>query len=139
MKYWKDETEPVKASIKLFEVAAKDENLARDFKKVNQLIWFNFTQSGPNCSFYIDSRNGAMEIAAGKPDERPDLVLSLSADDAHLAWSNRLRILSAMLRNKIRVKGSTAAVRKLAPNLKKVSKIYARVLTDLGWEDRILK
>lgn len=139
MKYWKDEIEPVTAFVKLFEAAFRDESLAREIKKVNQLVWFDYTQSGPNCSFYIDSRNGNMKVKAGKPDERPDLVLSLSADDGHLAWSNRLRILSAMLRNRLRVKGPTRAIKKLSPVLTKISKIYARVLMELGWEDKIIK
>jgi putative sterol carrier protein len=139
MKYWKDENEPVTAFVKLFEAAFRDESLAREIGKVNQLVWFDYTQSGPNCSFYIDSRNGNTEVKAGKPVETPDLILSLSADDGHLAWSNKLRILSAMLRNRLRVKGPTKAIRKLSPALTKISKIYAGVLTELGWEDRIIK
>jgi putative sterol carrier protein len=78
-------------------------------------------------------------VAPGKPGEEPDLTMSLSADDAHRSWSNKLNPVMAITRKKIRVKGSATGLLKLAPKLKKVAKIYAEVLKDLGWEDKILK
>jgi hypothetical protein len=45
----------------------------------------------------------------------------------------------AITRKKIRVKGSAVGLLKLAPKLKKVAEIYAVILKDLGWEDKILK
>jgi len=139
MEYWKDETEPITAFLKLFEEAKKDEELSNGLKKVNQLIWFDYTENGPDCSFHIDCRGGKIESAAGKPSDTPDLVMSLSADDAHRSWSNKLNPVMAITRRKIRVKGSATGLLKLAPKLKKVAAIYESVLKDLGWQDKILK
>ncbi len=139
MEYWKDETEPIKAFLKLFEDAAADEELNSGLKKVNQLIWFDYTEDGPNCSFYVDCRGGEIKFAAGKPDGQPDLIMSLSADDAHRSWSNKLNPVMAITRRKIRVKGSATGLLKLAPKLKKVAAIYEKSLTDLGWADKIIK
>lgn len=139
MEYWKDETEPITAFLKLFEEAKKDVELSSGLKKVNQLIWFDYTEDGPNCSFHIDCRGGKIESAAGKPSENPDLTMSLSADDAHRSWSNRLNPVMAITRRKIRVKGSATGLLKLAPKLKRVAAIYESVLKDLGWQDKILK
>ena len=108
-------------------------------KKVNQLIWFDYTEDGPNCSYYWDCRDGRLEAAAGKPAEKPDLVMSLSADNAHRSWSNKLNPVMAITRRKIRVKGSATGLLRLAPKLKKVAVHYERVLKELGWEDKILK
>ena len=58
MKYWKDETEPVKAFVTLWETLSRDQELIDGMKKVNQLIWFDYTEDGPNCSFHVDCRNG---------------------------------------------------------------------------------
>jgi putative sterol carrier protein len=139
MEYWKDENEPIKAFVKLFEAAMVDEELTGGLKKVNQLILFDYTENGPNCSFWVDSRKGVLSVGPGKPSEAPDMTMSLSADDAHRSWSNKLNPVMAITRKKIRVKGSATGLLKLAPKLKKVAAIYETVLKDLGWEDKILK
>ena len=61
-----------------------------------------------------------------------------SADDAHRSWSNKLNPVMAITRKKIRVKGSATGLLKLAPKLKKVAVLYNKVLTDLGWADKIM-
>jgi len=139
MEYWNDQYEPVKAFLALFEEAANDADLSTGLKKVNQLIWFDYTQDGPDCSFHVDCRNGNLSVGQGKPAEEPGLVMSLSADDAHRSWSNKLNPVMAITRKKIRVKGSATGLLKLAPKLKKVAVIYSKVLKDLGWEEKILK
>jgi putative sterol carrier protein len=139
MEFWKDETEPIKAFLKLFEETSKDEELKSGMKKVNQLIWFDYTEDGPNCSFHVDCRAGELKFAPGKPSEQPDLVMSLTADDAHRSWSNKLNPVMAIARRKIRIKGSATGLLKLAPKLKKVAIYYEKVLKDLGWEDKIIK
>jgi putative sterol carrier protein len=139
MEYWKDETEPIKAFLKLFEASSADAELSAGLKKLNQLIWFDYTEDGPNCSYYWDCRGGKLEAGAGKPADEPNLVMSLSADNAHRSWSNKLNPVMAITRKKIRVKGSATALLKLAPKLKKVAVLYEGVLKDLGWEDKILK
>ena len=139
MEYWKNENEPIQAFIKLFQGAMADAELSSGLKKVNQLILFDYTEDGPNCSFWIDTRAGNLAVGPGKPSEEPDMTMSLSADDAHRSWSNKLNPVMAITRKKIRVKGSAVGLLKLAPKLKKVAEIYALVLKDLGWEDKILK
>lgn len=139
MEYWKDQHEPITAFIKLFETAADDKELHEGLKKVNQLIWFDYTEDGPECSFHVDCRGDDIKVEAGKPAEQPDLIMSLSADDAHRSWSNKLNPVMAITRRKIRVKGSATGLLKLAPKLKKVAVIYNRVLNDLGWADKIIK
>lgn len=139
MEFWKNENEPIQAFVKLFETAAKDEELASGLRKVNQLILFDYTEDGPNCCFWVDSRGGNLSVGPGKPAEEPDMTMSLSADDAHRSWSNKLNPVMAITRKKIRVKGSATGLLKLAPKLKKVAEIYAGVLTELGWSDKILK
>lgn len=139
MKYWKDETEPIKAFVKLWENVVEDPEFIEGMKKVNQLIWFDYTEDGPNCSFYVDSRNGVRIVSAGKPADKPDLTMSLSADNAHLSWANKLNPVMAITRGQIRVKGSALGLLKLAPKLKKVAVFYEQVLKDMGWEDKLAK
>ena len=139
MEYWKNENEPIQAFVKLFEAAMIDDELTSGLKKVNQLILFDYTEDGPNCCFWMDCRGGNLSVGPGKPSDEPDMTMSLSADDAHRSWSNKLNPVMAITRKKIRVKGSAVGLLKLAPKLKKVAEIYAVILKDLGWEDKILK
>ena len=138
MEFWKDENEPIEAFLKMFEGCAKIEDLSNGLKKVNQLIWFDYTQDGPNCSFWVDCRGGEIKAGQGKPDEEPALIMSLSADDAHRSWSNKLNPVMAITRRKIKVKGSATGLLKLAPKLKKVAEVYVGVLKDMGREDILL-
>lgn len=139
MEYWKDQHEPITAFLKLFEKAKEDPELSEGLRKVNQLIWFDYTEDGPDCSFHVDCRNGNVLSSQGKPSEEPDLTMSLSADDAHRSWSNKLNPVMAITRRKIRVKGSATGLLKLAPKLKKVAIIYEQALNDLNFSDKILK
>lgn len=139
MKYWKDQHEPIKAFVKLFETGINDPDLSKGMENVNQLIWFDYTQDGPECSFWVLAKPGNLAVGAGKPTDDPDMTMSLSADNAHLSWSNKLNPVMAIAQKKILVKGSATGLMKLAPKLPKVSQIYTQVLTDLGWADKIVK
>ena len=137
MKYWKDATEPIKAFVTLWEKVKEDPEFIEGMKKVNQLIWFDYTQDGPDCSFHVDGRDGKFIVGAGKPADNPDLTMSLSADNAHLSWANKLNPVMAITRGQIKVRGSATGLLKLAPKLKKVAVVYGEVLKDLGWGDKM--
>jgi putative sterol carrier protein len=139
MKYWKDQHEPIKAFVSLFETCMTDAELSAGMQTVNQVILFDYTQDGPECSFWIVAKPGVMEVGPGKPKQEPDMTMTLSADNAHLSWSNKLNPVQAIAQKKILVKGSATGLLKLAPKLPKVAQIYAQVLKDLGWEDKIVK
>jgi putative sterol carrier protein len=139
MEFWKDTKEPIDAFLKMFEKCMKDPELSAGLKKVNQVILFDYTQDGPDCSFWIDTRGGKLTAGPGKPADKPDLVMSLSADDAHRSWSNKLNPVMAITRGKIKVKGSATGLLKLAPKLKRVAELYNEVLTESGQEAKILK
>ncbi len=139
MEFWKDAKEPIDAFLKMFEKCMKDPELSAGLKKVNQVILFDYTQDGPDCSFWIDTRGGKLTAGPGKPADKPDLVMSLSADDAHRSWSNKLNPVMAITRGKIKVKGSATGLLKLAPKLKRVAELYNEVLQESGQESKILK
>jgi putative sterol carrier protein len=138
MEYWDDTQQPITAFLKMMEKVSADPELSKGMAKVNQLIWFDYTEEGPDCSFWVDSRTDPLSFGPGKPEEEPDLVMSLSADDAHRSWSNKLNPVMAITRKKIRVQGSATGLLKLAPKLKKVAVLYNQGLDELGWSDKKL-
>jgi putative sterol carrier protein len=135
MEFWKDENQPIEAFLKMFDKCMADPDLAGSLKKVNQLILFDYTQDGDNCAFWVDARGGKLASGQGRPDGEPDLVMSLSADDAHRSWSNKLNPVTAITRKKIKVKGSAAGLLRLTPKLKKVAAYYNEVLDEMGLEE----
>jgi putative sterol carrier protein len=139
MEYWKNPEEAVTAIKKMWEEIGNDPELRASAGKVNQLIVFDYTEDGPGCAVWVDCRNGDFKVGSGIPEGDPDLTMSLSADDAHRSWMDKLNPVMAITRKKIRIKGSATGLLKLVPKLKKVAVIYTKVLTDLGWADKIIK
>ncbi len=139
MEFWKNPEEAVTAIKKMWEDVGKDEDLRPLAGKLNQLIVFDYTQDGPGCAVWVDCRNNDFKVGTGIPEGTADLVMSLSADDAHRSWSNKLNPVLAITLKKIRIKGSATGLLKLVPKLKKVAVIYNKALTDLGWADKIMK
>jgi putative sterol carrier protein len=138
MEYFKDEKEAIDLFIKLFEEGFKDPDLAESLKKVKQLIWYDYTQSGPNCSFWLDCRGDELKVGPGKPADEPDLVISLSADNGHRLWLNKLNSVVAITTRKIKVKGSLKGLMKLSPKMKQVGELYVKVLKDEGKDHLII-
>ena len=58
MEFWKNTKEPIDAFLKMFEKCMADPELSSGLKKVNQLILFDYTQDGPDCAWYWDTREG---------------------------------------------------------------------------------
>ncbi|MCE5212766.1 MAG: SCP2 sterol-binding domain-containing protein [Deltaproteobacteria bacterium] len=139
MEYWKDENEAINIFLKLFEECKKESDVFEGLKKINQLIWYDCTENGPNCSVWVDTRGGKLLAGPGKPAENPDLTLSMSADHAHKAWSNKASPIVAITTKKIRIKGNATSLLKLSPHLKKVAEIYNRVLEENSLSNLILK
>lgn len=139
MEYWKNPEEAVTAIKKMWEDVGKDDELSPLAAKLNQLIVFDYTQDGPGCAVWVDCRNNSFAVGSGIPEGSPDLTMSLSADDAHRSWSNKLNPVMAITLKKIRIKGSATGLLKLVPKLKKVAVIYNKALTDLGMADKIMK
>jgi hypothetical protein len=139
MEFWKDSDEAAATVLKLQEACFKDPDLGASMKKVNQLIVYDYSESGPGCKVWVDCRNNQLSAGTGEPPGTPDLVMSLSADDAHRAWSNKLNPIVAITRRKIRVKGSATGLLKLSPKLKRTAELYNQVLREVGMADKILK
>lgn len=52
MEFWKDSNEAVTAISKMWENVGKDAELREGARKVNQLILFDYTESGPDCAVW---------------------------------------------------------------------------------------
>ncbi|MDD9302577.1 MAG: SCP2 sterol-binding domain-containing protein [Desulfobacter sp.] len=137
MKYWDSPAQAITAFLKLMEKIEQDEKLLTGIKKINQLIWYDYTQNGEECSFWSDCRNNQFSYGPGRPGDKPNLTLILSADQGHLSWANKINAAMAITRGRIKIKGSAMGLLRLAPKSRKVAKLYESALTELGFQDKL--
>ena len=139
MEFWKDADEAMNTILKFQQEVIKDPDLGPAMQKLNQLIVYDYSEEKPGCKVWLNSRDGKLEVGTGDPKGEPDLVVSCSADDAHRSWSNKLNVVVAITRKKVRIKGSAVGLLKLVPKQKRSAEIYNKLLTDLGMADKIIK
>lgn len=131
-KYFNDPATAVEAFVETFRRAAADPQIAGVMGQLKQMVYFDYTQDAPQVSFYVNARGQDIEVGAGAPAQRPDVTILAGVDVGHQAWSNQLNPVVAMATGRIKAKGSTAALLKLAPVLKMIAPIYLGVLAEKG-------
>lgn len=131
-KYFNEPSQAVEAFVETFRRAAADPQIAGVVGKLKQMVYFDYTQDDPQISFFVDAREQVIEVGAGAPSGRPDVTILAGVDVGHQAWSNQLNPVVAMATGRIKAKGSTAALLKLAPVLKMIAPIYLAVLAEKG-------
>jgi alkyl sulfatase BDS1-like metallo-beta-lactamase superfamily hydrolase len=136
-RYWKDVTELTEAFTELFNRFMANPELSEKAGKLNQVVAFRYRD--PDVQFWWDLREGHKEFGTGDPPAEFRVRLSLSGDDGHRSWSNKLNPVMAITRKKIQVEGNATGLLKLQPLLKKSAVIYDRVLDDLGMSEKKLR
>ena len=134
--YWKDVDELKTAFDELFKRMMEDPELAPKAEKLDQIVVYKYHD--PEIQYWWDLTGGKREVGTGEPPGEFKVRMSLSADDAHRSWSNKLNPVMAITRKKIKVDGNATGLLKLQPLLKKVAVIYGSVLDDLGMSDKKL-
>jgi len=134
--YWKDVDELKTAFDELFKRMMEDPELGPKAEKLDQIVVYKY--HNPDIQYWWDLTGGKKEFGTGEPPGEFKVRMSLSADDAHRSWSNKLNPVMAITRKKIKVDGNATGLLKLQPLLKKVAVIYGGVLDDLGMSDKKL-
>ncbi|MCP4552900.1 MAG: SCP2 sterol-binding domain-containing protein, partial [Bacteroidetes bacterium] len=134
--YWSNSEEVVKAVLGVIEKCFEDPELRAVGEGLGKTVSFNY--SDPDSQVWIKSLDGGIEWGEGQAPSEPDVELSLSADDGHKVWCNKLNLLMAIGRKKIKIKGNPAQLLKLAPMIKKATPHYYEVLREMGKESIIL-
>ena len=139
MEFWKDTKEAVSTMVKLQEVLANDPEVGKGMKNLNILYIYDCSEDGSDAKFWVDARNGQAKFGAGEPTEEVDLRVTVSLDNAHKAFQNKLNPILAVSTGKLKVKGKATGFLKMAGNAKRVAELYRNLLTELGMADKILK
>jgi putative sterol carrier protein len=135
--FWKDAEEITKAVIGMYDRMSQDEVVISKTTKLNKLIIYKYHD--PDAEIWFDTRGGKFAYGSGEAPGKFDVQMTLSADDAHRAWSNKLNAVMAITRKKIKVEGSITDLMKLTPLQKNFAEAYNRSLVEMGKQDIILK
>lgn len=139
MEFWKDTKEAVSTMVKLQEVLANDPEIGKDMRKLNILFIYDCSVDSPDAKFWLDTRNGQAKWGAGEPPAEVDLTVTVSLDNAHKAFQNKLNPLLAVTTGKLKVTGKATGFMKMAGNAKRTAELYRNLLTELGMADKIVK
>jgi putative sterol carrier protein len=134
--YWKNSGEVTEAVSKVLKRCFEDPELRELGENFGKTVLFNY--SDPDAKIWVKSQGGKIELGEGKAPVEPDIELSLSSDDGHKVWCNKLNLVMAIGRKKIKIKGNPAQLLKLAPMIKKATPYYHEVLREMGKESIIL-
>ena len=134
--YWSHSDEVRQAVCNVLKKCFENPELREVAENFGKTVLFSY--SAPDAQVWVKSQGGKVEWGDGKPPVEPDIELSLSSDDGHKVWCNKLNLVMALGRKKIRIKGNPAQLLKLAPMLKKATPYYHEVLREMGKESIIL-
>ncbi len=135
--FWRDAEEISKTVIKMYDKMKEDQEVKKKTSAINKLIVYKYFN--PDVEIWWDTREGKFEYGAGEAPGKFDVRMTLSADDAHRAWSNKLNAVMAITRKKIKVEGAITDLLKLTSLQKKFAEAYNQALTEMGKQDIILK
>ena len=134
--YWKDADELSRTFSELFRRMFADPELSAKVAKLDQIVVFRYFD--PDVQFWFDLRGGRNEFGTGEPPGEFKVRMTLSADDGHRSWSNRLNPVMAIARKRIKVEGNATGLLKLQPLLRKAAVYYHGVLDDTGQPEKKL-
>ena len=135
--YWKSADEVYEAVTGMLGKAAEDPVIVKKTEGLKYMVLYEYTD--PDLRIWIDSRGEETTFGRGDPPEEPNIVMSLSADDAHKAWSNKLNVMVAIARRKLRIRGEATKLLKMTPLLKRWAVCYNNQLREMGLEGIILE
>lgn len=110
---------------------AGDPELGPKFVKSKTAFRINYTE--PDASILVDCTHDPIQITAGPSDTKPDVELTMKADNGHLFWMGKLKITTAITRRKVKVNGQVTKMMNLLPALDPAFARYRAYLAENGY------
>jgi putative sterol carrier protein len=112
---------------------ASDPVLGPKFVKSKTVFRINYFD--PEASILVDCTQDPIQITEGPSEVKPDVELSMSADNGHLFWMGKLKITTAITKRKVKVNGQVTKMMNLLPALDPAFTRYRAYLTEKGYSD----
>ena len=134
--FWNNADEIFEAVTGMLEKAAEDPVIVKKTEGLKYLVLYEYKD--PDIKIWIDSRGEETLVGRGDPPEEPNIHMSMDADNAHRAWSNKLNVMLAIARKRLKIKGDATKLLKMTPLLRRWAVCYNAQLKEMGKEDIIL-
>jgi putative sterol carrier protein len=112
---------------------AADPVLGPKFVKSKTAFRINYTD--PDASILVDCTHDPIQITEGASDSKPDVELTMKADNGHLFWMGKLKITTAITKRKVKVNGQVSKMMNLLPALDPAFARYRSYLAEKGYDD----
>lgn len=112
---------------------AADPVLGPKFVKSKTAFRINYTD--PDASILVDCTHDPIQITEGASDSKPDVELTMKADNGHLFWMGKLKITTAITKRKVKVNGQVTKMMNLLPALDPAFVRYRSYLAEKGYDD----
>lgn len=104
-------------------------------KFVNSKTAFRINYTEPDASILVDCTHDPIQIVEGPSDVKPDVELTMKADNGHMFWMGKLKITTAITRRKVKVAGQVTKMMNLLPALDPAFARYRSYLSEKGYDD----
>jgi hypothetical protein len=114
---------------------AADPVLGPKFVKSKTIFRINYAD--PEASILIDCTHDPIHVTQGPSDVKPDVELTMSADNGHLFWIGKLKITTAITKRKVKVNGQVTKMMNLLPALDPAFARYRTYLAEKGYSNLV--
>lgn len=83
-----------------------------------------FNYSNPRAAITVVMKQPVVEVIVGETDVQPDVVMSLSSDNANKYWRGQYNVAVGLAKGEVRAKGPVTKILKLIPATKPLFPIY---------------
>lgn len=128
MAYFNDTSEVYRYIGGAFRAASAHAEVGPKLRAGNLVLRLNY--SNPTAVLTIVMREPAIEVIEGDTDIRPDVVLSLSADNANRFWRGDYNVAVGLAKGEVKAKGPVTKILKLIPITKPVFPLYRELVAD---------
>jgi hypothetical protein len=134
--FFVDEQEVYRHIGKVFVDLMEDADLVPQLKRANTIVQYRLHD--PDAQFTVKIlEDEERQVDLGPTDLKPEVVMTMAADTAHLFWLEKLNPTVALARGEIKAKGPVEKILQLVPLVEPVFPRYKAHLEEAGRHDLI--
>lgn len=128
MSYFADANEVYKYIGGAFRLADEDPMVGPKLRAAGVTLRLEY--SNPTSTLTVKLDPGGIEVLEGETDVKPDVTISMSADNANKFWRGEYNATVGMAKGEAKTRGPVGKVLKLLPAAKPVFPLYKQLVAE---------
>jgi len=128
MAYFADAAEVYKYIGGAFRLADQDPVAGPKLRAADLVLRVDY--SNPASSLTVRMVPTGIEVIEGSSDLKPDITISMSADNANKFWRGQYNATVGMVKGETKARGPVGKILKLAPAAKPIFPLYAELVAE---------